>query len=130
MSDGQDRLTTATAPPTAAPVPPVAPAAPVPPVSDDWPAQATAQIVKTVDLVRSKTTEPAITVARAVVFGLLVAILGVTALVVFSILLIRFVDIWVPGDVYWAYLIVGGVFLLAGLVCWSLRTRRSSPDEE
>jgi hypothetical protein len=125
MSDGQDRLTTATAQPAVAPVSPV-----VPPVADDWPAQATAQIVKTVDMVRAKTTEPAITVSRGIVYGLLVAILGVTAIVVFSILLIRFVDIWVPGDVYWAYLIVGGLFLVVGLVCWSLRTRRPTPEEE
>ncbi len=95
----------------------------------DWPAQATAQIVRTVDLVRTKTTEPAVQVARGVVYGLLIAILAVTAGSLACVMLIRFVDIWVPGDVYWAYLIVGGVLLLAGIVAWSLRTRKPEPDE-
>jgi Putative Actinobacterial Holin-X, holin superfamily III len=130
MSDGQDRLLTGAASPVTTPGP-AAPAAPTTPaLGDDWPAQATAQIVKTVDLVRSKTTEPAITVARGVVYGLLAAILGVASIVVLSILLIRFVDIWVPGDVYWAYLIVGGVFFLAGIVCWSQRSRRPRAEGE
>ena len=95
----------------------------------DWPAQATAQIVKTVDLVRAKTTEPAIQVARVIVYGLVIAILAITAAALACVMLIRFVNIWVPGDVYWAYLIVGGVMILAGLVAWSVRTKKPAPDE-
>ena len=98
--------------------------------SPDWPSQATAQIVKTVDLVREKTTEPATKVARAVVYGTLIAMLAITAASLACVMLIRFVDIWVPGDVYWAYLIVGAVLILAGVVAWSLRKRKSPPEED
>jgi hypothetical protein len=119
--DGQDRLTTRTA--TGVPVAGARTGEP------DWPAQATAQIVKTVDLVRTKTTEPAITVSRTVVYGLVIAILAIAAATLACILLIRFVDIWVPGDVYWAYLIVGGVLLLAGIIAWSQRSKKPEPEQ-
>jgi Putative Actinobacterial Holin-X, holin superfamily III len=124
MSVGQDRLTpqSATRGDVIAPVGAAA-------NGQDWPAQATAQIVKTVDLVRTKTTEPAIHAARAVVYGLVIAFLAVTAATLACIMLIRFVDIWVPGPVYWAYLIVGGVVLIAGIVAWSQRNRKPAPDE-
>jgi hypothetical protein len=100
-----------------------------PPPPPDWPAQATAQIVKTVDLVREKTAEPATNAARMVVYGMVIAILAITAATLACIMLIRFVDIWVPGDVYWAYLIVGSVLILVGAVAWSLRWRKPPPEE-
>ena len=118
---GQDRLPTR--PTTTGPVAGVRTPEP------DWPAQATAQIGKTVDLVRTKTTEPATNVARSVVYGLVIAILAVAAASLACVLLIRFVDIWVPGDVYWAYLIVGGVLFIAGMIAWSQRTRKSAPEQ-
>ena len=43
---------------------------------DDWPAQAADTIVSVVEKVRDRTTGPAITATRAVVFGLLAAMLG------------------------------------------------------
>jgi hypothetical protein len=96
---------------------------------DDWPAQATDRIVKTVDAVRAQTTDRAITAARGVVFGLLAAILGITAVVLFTILLIRIVDNYLPGPVYWAYLLVGGVFFVAGLIAFSMRTAKTPSAE-
>jgi hypothetical protein len=120
MSDGQDQLQ------ATSPAPPLQPAG----QADDWPALATAKLVEVVDTVRTKTTEPALTVARAVVYGLLALLLAGTAVVLVSIMLIRIVDIWVPGDVYWAYLIVGTVFLVIGIVCWALRNRESEPDAD
>jgi hypothetical protein len=78
----------------------------------DWPAQATDTIVKVVGQVRDKTTGPIITVARAVVFGTLAAILGVIAVVLFCILVIRGLDIivtelWAPHHVWVVYLGLG-----------------------
>ncbi|MGH9245832.1 MAG: phage holin family protein [Acidimicrobiales bacterium] len=102
MSDGQDQLATRD-------------------TADDWPAQATAQIVKVVDLVRGKTTEPATTAARAIVFGLLAALLGTTALVLFAVAFVRVIDVYVPGEVWSAHLIVGGVFFLAGVFIFRKR---------
>lgn len=95
-----------------------APVDPVPPPSrDDWPAQATDNVVRLVDTVRSKTTGPAITAGRAVVYGLFAAVLGVAALVLVSVVAIRVVNL-LPGDVWVAHLIVGALFTLAGLFLW------------
>lgn len=91
---------------------------------DDWPAQATDTIVKVVGTVRDRTTGPAVTVARAVVYGLLAGILGVVALVLVVAALVRLVDVLVPDEVWAAHLIVGVVFTLAGVFLWSKRSPR------
>jgi hypothetical protein len=88
---------------------------------DDWPAQAADTVVRVVGNVRDRTTGPAITVARAVVYGLLAAIVGVVALVLVVAALVRFVDVWVPGEVWSAHLIVGAVLCVAGLLLWRKR---------
>ena len=89
----------------------------------DWPAQAADRVVDLVDTVASKTAGPAITAARAIVFGLLATILGIAALVLFSAGLVRLVDVYVPGGVWVAHLIVGGAFVLTGLWLWVKRNR-------
>jgi hypothetical protein len=93
-----------------------------PPPQADWPAQAADAIEKYVGVVRDKTTGPAITVSRAIVYGTFATIVGVAALVVLTIALVRFVDVWVPGGVWAAHLIVGTVFTLAGAFAWMQRT--------
>jgi hypothetical protein len=87
----------------------------------DWPTQAADTVVRVVDSVRSKTTGPAITVARAVVYGLLAGILGVAALVLLAVGAVRAIDSYVPGEVWAAHLIVGSIFTLAGGFVWSKR---------
>lgn len=88
---------------------------------DDWPAQAADTVVRVVGQVRDRTTGPAVTVARAVVYGLLAAVVGAAALVLLVAALVRFVDVWVPEDVWAAHLIVGAVLTLAGLLLWRKR---------
>ena len=36
--------------------------------------------------------------------------------------LIRFVNAYLPGDVWAAYLLLGSIFLIAGLFTWTKRT--------
>ena len=84
----------------------------------EWPAQATDTIVDTIDKVRQKTTKPALTIARALVYGLLAAIVGVVAVIVFLVLLVRLYDNYIPGNVWPLYaglavaMIAGGLILL------------------
>jgi len=106
-----------------APVAPVAPA-------DDWPAQAADTIVRVVGSVRDKTTGPAIKVSRAVVYGLLAAVLGIVVVVLASIALVRILDVYLPSSVFgdthvWAaYLILGVLFTVAGFLFWAKRGPR------
>lgn len=101
---------------------------PGPPTPEpDWPSQAADTIERVVGNVRDKTTGPALTAARAVVYGLFAGIVGIAVLVVFIVAAIRLVDSYLPDAVFgedhmWAtFTIVGGVFVIAGAVCWSRR---------
>lgn len=97
----------------------------VPPASSppppDWSAQAADTVVDLIDNVRSKTTGPLLTAAKAVVYGIVAAVLGVAALVLLSVALLRFVDVYLPNEVWLAYFLVGGLFVAGGLLLWSKR---------
>jgi hypothetical protein len=99
----------------------------------DWAAQAADTIERAVENVRDRTTGPALTVARAVVYGSFAALLGVAALVLATIAAFRLVDNYLPDSVFgeehtWAaYLIVGLAFVVAGIVLWA---RRRGPGLE
>jgi hypothetical protein len=114
---------------------PARPAAlPSPPGPDaDWPAQAADTIERVVGSVRDKTTGPALTVARGVVYGLFAGLVGATAAVLAIIALVRLIDNYLPDAVFgeehmWAtYLVLGVAFLVPGVVLW---TRRHTPGED
>ena len=90
----------------------------------DWTTDAVDALEQAVSLVRDKTVVPAQNASRAVVFGLLVAFFVIVAVV-------HARDRAVPrarrsssGDVWLAYLILGGIFVAAGAFCWTLRTSK------
>jgi len=102
---------------------------PIPGLPEDWHLKATEQIVGKVDMVREKTSGPAINVARLAVFGVMAAILGIVAALILVIGLVRAMNnglqAWVfDGPSVWlAYLILGTIFLVAGFFLWSKRPK-------
>ncbi|HVX19169.1 MAG TPA: hypothetical protein VHA73_14150 [Acidimicrobiales bacterium] len=91
--------------------------------SEQWPSEAADFVVRTVGTVRDKTTGPAIKGARAAVFGMFAALVGLALLVLFAIALVRVITVYMPHEKVWpADLIVGGVFSVAGIALWT-RTR-------
>ena len=98
---------------------------------DDWPAQLADTIVNVVGSVRDKTTGPALTIARAAVYGSFAAIIGCVALVLLVVAGVRFIDSYLPDAVFgethtWAaHMIIGLVLTIAGLVLWMRRRPRS-----
>ena len=90
-------------------------------LGEDWPAQTADTIERVVGSIRSKTTEPVERIARVLVYGLLAAVLGVAALVLLTVAAVRVVDVYLPGEVWSAHLLVGAAFTLAGLLLWSKR---------
>jgi hypothetical protein len=90
---------------------------------DDWTVQAADRIDGLVRSIHDKTTVPLTTAARAVVYGILAAFAGGTALVLTAIIAVRVLDL-LPGGVWVAHLIVGMVFTIAGVLLW--RQRRPS----
>jgi hypothetical protein len=89
----------------------------------DWPAQAADTIERAVQGVRDKTTGPAISVARWLVAGVFLAIVGATVAILLAIVLVRVIDIFLP--VWAAYLVLGLPLFVAGMV---LLAKRHGPD--
>jgi hypothetical protein len=100
---------------------------PIPILEGDWPAQAATGIEQLVTTVRDRTTVPALTAARAVVYALVGGPLLIAAFIMLTIGLVRLVNNYLPGDVWAAYLLVGGIFVLIGLVLWSQRGSATVP---
>ncbi len=89
------------------------------PLPDQWPTQATDAIVTVVGKVRDRTTGPALTAARGIVYGLFAAILAVVATVLAITMTIRLADRYIPGGIWIVYLVLGALFTLGGLFLWS-----------
>ena len=98
---------------------------------DDWPARASATVVEYVAKVRDKTTGPALAASRNVVYFAAVALIAFVAVILLLLLLVRVlvaVTAYLPfveqGESWLAYLVLGAVFLLAGLFMWRKKEPR------
>lgn len=98
----------------------------------DWPAQAADTIERVVGTVRDKTTGPAITAARWVVYGTFALIVGSVVGVLVAVAAVRALDVYLPNawvgeqHTWAAHLVVGAVFSLTGMLLWS---RRAAPAD-
>jgi hypothetical protein len=104
---------------------PTRPTDPTPPPSPatggDWADQAADTVVRVVDTVREKTTGPVLTAARAIVYGIIGVFAALVALIVLVIALVRILDVYLPGEVWSAYLLLGVAFSVGGLLVWRQR---------
>lgn len=96
--------------------------------SEDWSARATSTIVGYVDTVRGTTTGKAMVASRLAVYGIAAGLVAVVMLLLFLVLLVRFMVVlteYIPSvdanEVWAAYWILGGLFLLAGWIMWRKR---------
>ena len=100
---------------------------------DDLPSQAADWVVEKVDTVKAATTDNAVIAVRAVVYGLVAAVLGVIAAVALVTIMIRMADAYLPigngvGDATWAaHLFVGGLVTILGLGAWASRGGTGAP---
>jgi uncharacterized membrane protein len=95
---------------------------------DDWAVQTADTIERLVESVRSNTADRLVSAARLVVFGLLAAILGTIGFVLFAIFAVRFLDSYIPGQVWVVYLVLGGLFTLVGLLLWQQAWKRPARE--
>jgi len=97
----------------------------------DWTSEVTDRIESVVGAVRSKTTVPITTAARATVFGLVAGVLGASAFFLLILAGVRVLDVYLPfhplGRRVW---VVDGaasaIFLASGAFLW--RKRRPKTD--
>lgn len=93
--------------------------------TEDWPARLTQTLVGYVDIVRSKTTGNILDKSRLLVYALAAALIGLVAVFIFFILLVRLVvsltellPVIDEGETWGAYLFLGLVFSLLGALLW------------
>jgi hypothetical protein len=99
--------------------------------SRDWTYEIADKVETVVGAVKKKTTLPIAKIARAIVFGLLGLTVGLAALILLVIILLRLIDVYLPFDPYgrrvWVgYAALGAIFVAAGAFCWSKRTTSKS----
>jgi hypothetical protein len=83
-----------------------------------------------VGLLRDRAVRPLTLATRAVVFGIIIFAASVVTVVLLSITLIRVLTVYAfDGRVWISDLVVGALFVLAGLVAWIRRTDRSAAAE-
>src|SRR4051794_10901024 len=95
--------------------------------SADWTVQVADTIESVVGNVRDKTAVPLETVARGLVYGIVLGTMGITALVLFTILLIRVLDYAMP--IWAAYLLLGAIFTVLGMFLWRKRRAPTGNDK-
>jgi hypothetical protein len=87
----------------------------------DWTTDAADAIDHVVGLVRERTVEPVHTIVRAVIYGLLAALILIPAVTLTTIGAFRLLAIAVHGNVWAAWTALGGIFLIIGWFCWIKR---------
>ena len=100
-----------------------------PGAGEDWAAATADAIERAVQSVRAKTADPLERVVRLTVYGLLAGIVGIAIAVLLTIAavrgLIELIDLVWQREVWLAYLILGGIFVVAGLLVWRRRTPKT-----
>ena len=92
--------------------------------SSDWATQVVDTLEGLVGTIKSKTSEPALNVVRTIVYALMGLGLAFAALLLMTIGAVRLLDAYLPQGVWLAYLLIGGIFLVFGLLAWSKRTAK------
>lgn len=89
--------------------------------------QAADAVERLVEGLHDKTAVPLTLVARGIVYGLLAAVMGVATLVLVVVGLLRAVDVYLPGEVWSAHLLLGGILTVLGTLLLRMagRGRRS-----
>ncbi len=91
------------------------------PIPSDWASSLIDRFINVVEQIRNVTTRPAITLARTLVFGVLMACCLLAALVLTGIGLFRLLDVVLPGDSWSAHLALGAICCAFGSVLWYRR---------
>jgi len=99
-------------------------------VGGDWAAKATETVVQYVGTVRDKTTGPALAASRVAVYMLAISLIASVVAVLLLVLLVRllvtvtgFLPFVGAGETWFAYEILGLLFLGGGLFLWRKKER-------
>jgi uncharacterized RDD family membrane protein YckC len=98
----------------------------------DWAKELAGHVTRVVDSIHDAAVVPLTTVVRAIVFGTLAAIVGISASVLFAIAIVRVLDVYLdnipgfPEGVWVAHLFTGAIFVIVSLLFWGKRSARNN----
>jgi hypothetical protein len=96
---------------------------------DDLPVKGADAVDTVVDFIQNKAVRPLTLATRGIVFGIIVLAASIVTLTLLAITLIRVLTVYIPGNRVWVSdLIVGVLFVAAGIAAWTQRIDRSAPD--
>lgn len=91
----------------------------------DWAARATETVTGYVGTVRDKTTGPVLVASRYAVYVVAIALLGFVVAILLLMLMLRILVLLTgmlpfveEGSPWFAYLMVGAIFVITGMVLW------------
>jgi hypothetical protein len=90
-------------------------------VMTDWTSDAADAIERVVTGVRERTVDPVRALTKALVYGLLALLIGVPALLLLTVGAFRGLVEAYQGEVWAAWLTLGGIFVVAGGFLWAKR---------
>jgi hypothetical protein len=92
----------------------------------EWPAKVADGVENVVEAVQDRLIRPLLITARAIVFGLVAAAMGLLLLALIGIAAIRVLDVYAFGHRVWpAYALIGAILVVGGGFAW---TKRKVPD--
>lgn len=95
----------------------------------EWPAKVAQGVEDVVASVHDRLVRPVLIAARAVVYGVLIAAMAFVLIVLFTIALIRVLDVYAFGHRVWpAYALVGALLVLGGAFAWAKRRPAGGND--
>ncbi len=98
----------------------------LPGLAEDWPGRVADRVVQVVSRLRAATDRPTANLARRLVYGLLMTVLGTLMFMLGVVGLVRLVNVYLPGDVWATHTLLGAVFAAIGLILWAKRPRRAA----
>ena len=97
---------------------------------DDLPTKGADAVDAVVDFIQTKAVRPLTLATRAIVFGIIVLAASIIVLTLASITLVRLLTVYIPGNRVWVSdLIVGVIFVVAGILLWTQRIDRTIAPE-
>lgn len=87
----------------------------------DWASQLVDTFESFVDVVRSKTSEPATKIVKYAIFAVMASGLLFFTFILLTIGLVRMVDNYLPQGVWLSYFLLSGLFAATGLLFWRKR---------
>ncbi|MEM8705731.1 MAG: hypothetical protein AAGE98_04695 [Actinomycetota bacterium] len=102
-------------------------------IEPDWAAKQTDRVIDLVDKVKEQTTDRAVLILRAIVFGLVILVLAIAAATIFLVASVRIADAYLPigagvGDATWAaHGFIGVLLSVLGLGAWLSRRSSTRP---